>query len=50
MKSCTLVSRAVSKKSERKAESAEKRKKKEHLIDGNRFTKVVNTQRTRVQH
>ena len=43
MKFYTLASRAVSKKIERKTESAEKVKKKVKIIDTNSFTKVVNT-------
>ena len=43
MKSCTLASRAVSKETERKAESADKGKKRVKIINDDGFTKVVNT-------
>ena len=46
MKSCTSASRAVFKKIRRKVEPMNKGKKRKKIIDDNRFTKVVNTQRT----
>lgn len=46
MKNCTSASRAVSKKIKRRAESADKGKKKGTIIDEDRFTKVVNIQKT----
>ena len=46
IKSCTIASRAVSKKIERKAESADKGNKRVKIIDEGEFTKVVNTQST----
>ena len=46
MKSCTSASRAVSKKIERKAEPIDKGKKRGKIMDNDRFTKVVNIQRT----
>ena len=46
IKSGTSDSRVVYKKIERKAVSADKGKKRMKIIDDDRFTKVVNTQRT----
>ena len=46
MKSCISASRTVSKKIKKKTEAADKRKKMVRIIDDDKFTKVVNTQRT----
>ena len=46
MKSCNSVGRAVCMKIKKKAESVDKGKKNLQIIDKDRFTKVVNTQRT----
>lgn len=46
MKRCTLASRAVSKKIERKGTSVDKEKKSVNIIDDDEFTKVVKMQRT----